>query len=87
MILQLNLDMDFSATTLNEALKLFKQNDCEDTGFRLILSYGYVHREILEVIFNCRGVLDIPFEISYALPCDGWILVNGAGDLFYSKGA
>lgn len=86
MILQLNLDMDFSSTALHEALKLFKQNDRQDTGFRLIISKVYMHRETLEIIFNCRGSLDIPFEISYALPLSAWIIINDNGDLFYSKG-
>jgi len=61
----------FSLTALHAAL-----SEREWGNVRLILSCNYLQSDILEIIFKCRGALDIPFERSYALPANVWMLVD-----------
>jgi len=65
----------FSRAALQEALARHNWDKP-----RLIISCTYMQSDILEIIFSCRGSLDIPFEKSYALPSDAWLLVDSAGD-------
>ena len=80
---------DFSSVMLNDALHTIKESGIEpkDTFMRLLLSSEYRHHEIVTGIFECRGKLDIPFEISYILPRDSWLLFDDDSFLFYSEGA
>ena len=57
-------------------------------GIRFICSSVYTQRDILEAIFGAEGSLSVPFEISYALPKDAWMLVEDENRaIFYSPGA
>ena len=89
-ILKPQIDTDFTSTALHEALIKMKSvvgGDCELQA-RLVISKVYMHQYILECIFNARGKLDIPFEVSYALPVDAWMLVEDSDKaIFYSPGA
>ena len=80
--------MDFTIAALSDALRKIKEEMQLIPQLRLIISNTYLHHDILEIIFHVRGTLDIPFEISYALPRDAWMLVEDEGSvMFYSPGA
>ena len=88
--LSLPVNVDFTVTSLCGAIKLIK-SEVErkefDPRLRLIISSTYNHHTILEVIFTSRSRLDIPFEVSYALPSDAWMLIVEDEDIiFYNPG-
>jgi len=87
-ILQLDMPYDLTELGLLDAVRLMEQTVGTDRPIRLIFSSTYPHGEVLEVIFRVRGKLDIPFERSYALPSNAWMLVEDKGRaIFYSGGA
>ena len=80
------IPMDFSAAGLSEALAKMR-NETGREEVRLIISNTYLHHQVCESIFYVRGKMDIPFEVSYALPRDAWMLVEDENKvIFYSPG-
>ena len=78
---RLAIDMDLSAIAIHEAIIQLGGDN-----IRLICGSDYTHHIVLESIFHDRGKLDIPFETSYALDGDAWMIVSTNG-LLYSPGA
>jgi hypothetical protein len=79
-------DGDFTPVMFHEAIVLFREK-FEHEPTRLLIGSGYRYSEILETIFFVRTKLDLPFEVSYALQRDAWILIDDDGNIFYSPGA
>ena len=78
--------MDFTIHSLSLAIDLMEVDLGKEASFRLIVGTMYEQRSILEVIFTVRGKLDIPFERSYCLDSDAWMLVADNGSIFYAPG-
>lgn len=72
--------------SLQCAINILKEKDKNIKSFCLIVGHGYYQHQILEIIFNVRACLDIPYEISYILPMNDWILIDSSGDnILYSS--
>ena len=80
------INTDFSWVSLKDAVDRFVR-ETEVQPQRIIISSVYVQGDILEAIFKVFGGLNLPFERSYALPMNAWMLVHDGGDIFYSPGA
>ena len=85
-VYQFTTDADFTIASLASAIQMIERDIGEDSKFTLILGALYEHRDTLEKIFVVRGKLDIPFERSYCLHTDAWILTVDNGSIFYSQG-
>ena len=86
-ILKMSIDMDFTATALQEAIRLIRNESSLVNSFKLLLSCAYNQREVIEMIFRVRMMLDIPFEFSSVLPEYSWVLLDADNSIFcYSDG-
>ena len=74
-ILYPRIESDFTGCSLKNAIDTMHEDGPNRARYRLILSNVYRQNTICEVIFYATGALNIPFEISYALPADAWILI------------
>jgi len=83
-VAELNTVMDLSEVALHEAMVVFKTTFSKE-AVCLIVGSGYLHTDILKIIFSVRGRLDMPFEVSYALGRSAWILTDGEC-IVYSPG-
>ena len=87
-IITLPLDTAFSVSALTEALNKMRYVIGKEVPIRLIISNVYPQYRILEIVSSTEESLNIPFEISYSLPANAWMLVEDQNKaIFYSPGA